>query len=229
MRTISLATLFAATFALILSIAGCGNSDPEVTPSADSDATLGEAQDTEGSEGVEGNSEPPLPDVTSAVDSVPEAETGDPEVAVAAASPEEFQQVLAKHKGKVILVDFWATWCKPCVDGLPNTTELAHKNADRGLVVVTMRIGAANDPDETAEALAKLKEKNVTLQNYICSLGGGDESFAAYDIGDSGLPHYKSYGRDGKLVKEFRNDPEAGIGISATDVDADVEKLLSAE
>ena len=99
MRTISLATLFAASFALILSITGCGKSDPEVTPSADSDTTLGEAQDAEGSEGVEGNSEPPLPDVTSAVESVPEAETGDPEVAVAAASPEEFQQVALERVG----------------------------------------------------------------------------------------------------------------------------------
>ena len=229
MRMISLATLFAATSVLILSVAGCGNSDPEVTPSTGSDTTLGESQDTKNSSGVEGNSEPPLPDVTSAVESVPEAETGDPEVAVAAASPEEFQQVLAKHKGKVILVDFWATWCKPCVDGLPHTTELAHKNADRGLVVLTMCMGDANDADETAEAVEKLKEKNVTLQNYICTLGGGDESFAAYNIGDSGLPHYKLYSRDGKLVKEFRNDVDAGIGITATDVDADVEKLLSAE
>lgn len=229
MRTISLATLFAATFALMLAVAGCGTSDPEVTPSADSDTTLGEAQDAEDSEGVEGNSEPPLPDVTSAVESVPEAETGDPEVAIAAASPEEFQQVLAKHKGKVILVDFWATWCKPCVDGLPHTTELAHKNADRGLVVLTMCMGDATDADETAEALAKLKEKNVTLQNYICTLGGGDESFDAYNIGESGLPHYKLYSRDGKLVKEFRNDVDANIAVAATDVDEHVEKLLSAE
>ena len=99
MRTISLATLFAASFALILSFTGCGKSDPEVTPSADSDTTLGEAQDAEGSEGVEGNSEPPLPDVTSAVESVPEAETGDPEVAVDAASPEEFQQVALERVG----------------------------------------------------------------------------------------------------------------------------------
>ncbi len=227
MRTFFLATAIAATLGLFLTAAGCGNNDPEVTPAADTDTTLGEAQDT--SAGVDGNTEPPLPDVTSAVESVPEAETGDPEVAVAAASPEEFQAVLASHKGKVILVDFWATWCKPCVDGLPHTTGLAHENADRGLVVLTMCMGDANDPDETADALEKLIEKNVTIQNYICTLGGGDESFDAYNIGESGLPHYKLYDRDGKLVKEFRNDVVAKIAVSATDVDEHVEKLLAAE
>lgn len=226
MRTLIITSAVAATFALMLSASGCGSNDSEATPATDTESTLGESsQTTGGDEGVKGNTEPPLPEVSSAVESVPKAEAGT--VTVTAASPEEFRKVLDEHRGKVILVDFWATWCKPCVEGLPHTTALARENAQRGLAVVTMCIGDGNDADETALALEKLQEKDVTLQNYICTLGGGDESFDAYNIGESGLPHYKIYGRDGKLVKEFRNDVDAGIAVSATDVDELIEKLLA--
>ena len=153
MRTFFNVTALAMTLGLLVTAAGCGgSSDPEETLTADTD--LGAAGDaTTGdpdSEGVVGNTEPPLPEVSSAVESVPEAgtsEAGESEIIVTAASPEEFQAALDKHKGKVILVDFWATWCKPCVKGLPHTTELAHKNAERGLVVLTMCMADGTDDE----------------------------------------------------------------------------------
>ena len=230
MRTLShIASVF-TLFALLIAASGCGSDSNAPDPAAETSATGTNAEEpTPGDdlEPPEGNTEPPLPDVTNAVDSVPEANGGTSEVSITAVSPDEFQAVLDKHKGKVVLVDFWATWCKPCVKGLPHTTELAHKNADRGLVVLTMAVADGNDADETADCVEKLKELKVDLENFVCKLGGGDETFDAYNIGDSGLPHYKLYDRDGSLVKEFRNDVEAGIAVSATDVDEHVEKLLA--
>lgn len=225
------AAVVAATVGYFFAVAGCSSEEPVATPSNEV-GSPGETTTDNGKSGIDGNTEPPLPEVSSAVESVPKAATEEPsagevEVTIAAASPEDFQAALAEHKGKVVLVDFWATWCKPCVAGLPHTAELARRNADRGLVVLTMCMGDANDGDETAQALEKLKENNVALRNYICTLGGGDESFNAYNIGDSGLPHYKIYGRDGKLAKELRNDVDAGIAVAAFDVDGHIEKLLA--
>ena len=92
-----------------------------------------------------------------------------------------------------------------------------------------MCLADGTDDEEKALALGKLKENGVNLENYVCTLGGSDDSFKAYNIGESGLPHYKIYDRTGILAKELRNDVDAGIAVAATDVDEHVEKLLAAE
>ena len=57
-----------------------------------------------------------------------------------------FDAVIAEHRGKVVLVDFWATWCLPCIEQLPHTLEVGERLADRGLAVVTVSC------DETSES-----------------------------------------------------------------------------
>ncbi|MCH7750613.1 MAG: TlpA family protein disulfide reductase [Planctomycetes bacterium] len=58
-------------------------------------------------------------------------------------------------QGKVVLLDFWATWCSPCVKKLPHVQELADKFADQGLVVIG--IHSENGSDTCAEFVAKAK------------------------------------------------------------------------
>src|SRR5436190_1317967 len=48
-------------------------------------------------------------------------------------------------KGKVVLIDFWATWCGPCVAAIPHVEELYEKYKDKGLVVIGHTDGSSQN------------------------------------------------------------------------------------
>lgn len=225
-----ISTFFAIICVCSLGILGCSDMVP--TP-ADSHSTSGpgEAGSIAASDippvGVgnemapDENSEPPLPDVTDAVDSLPSADAAN--VTLRAVTPDEFKAAVAQHVGKVVFVDFWATWCVPCRKAFPHTVEFAAKYPD-DLAVISMSF---DDPDAYEDALTFLKEQNATFENLSCSLGGGDESFTAYEIGDAGLPYFRLYNRKGELVQVFKNDIDAGKGVDEAEVHKAIEALLA--
>ena len=65
---------------------------------------------------------------------------------------------LADHKGKIVVLDFWATWCPPCVAGLPRLAEMTAKHKDDGVVFYPINL-----QEEPATVKAFLEEKKLTL------------------------------------------------------------------
>ena len=110
-------------------------------------------------------------------------------------------QALASHEsGKVLLVDFWGTWCEPCRERFPHVVELDRKYASRGLVVVSI---ACDDEKNTDQVLSFLKEQGATFRNLRSVGGAGESTFSDFEISDGALPHYKLYDRKGKLRQTF--------------------------
>ncbi len=105
-------------------------------------------------------------------------------------------QIIVGHRGKIVLVDFWATWCAPCVQQFPHTVELANAHPDQ-LAVVAVSMDQPEDVELVREFLGKRK---ATFENLLSIYGIGQEGFEAFEITDGALPHYKIFDREGKLL-----------------------------
>ena len=95
----------------------------------------------------------------------------------------------ADYEGKVVLVDFWATWCGPCKRAIPHTNELQAKYAEEGLVV----LGVCH-PRDANEMPSLVKEKGIKYA--VCEDVDGNTG-KAFRL--DGYPDYYVIGRDGKV------------------------------
>ncbi len=113
---------------------------------------------------------------------------------------------LSALKGRVVLVNFWATWCEGCQVEIPGFLEFTKKYQDKGLVV----IGVSMDDDGWKSVKPWVKEKNV---NYTIVIGS-DELGKKYGL--QAMPLTVLIGRDGKIA-----DSHGGI----VEKDATEEKI----
>lgn len=106
---------------------------------------------------------------------------------------------LAEHRGKWVVVNFWATWCAPCLKEMP---ELSALHAMRNNIEV---VGLAYEDIETAEMQAFLKEHPVAYPIAIVDTYQPPADFAV----PRGLPMSYLIGPDGKVAKQFLGPVEA--------------------
>ena len=98
---------------------------------------------------------------------------------------------LSSHKGKVILLDFWATWCEPCKVEIPGFVKFQDRYGKDGLQIIGISV------DDTVEKLeAFMKEYNM---NYPVLQGLGREEVAEAFGAILALPHTFLISRDGKI------------------------------
>ena len=108
---------------------------------------------------------------------------------------------VANHKGKVVLVDFWATWCGPCVRELPTVLEAYRKHHANGFEIVGISL------DQSMEKLKDFtKEQGMTWQQFFD--GKVWQNKLAQQYGVNSIPATYLLDKDGVIIGKDLRGPE---------------------
>ena len=117
---------------------------------------------------------------------------------------------LAKLHGKVVLIDFWATWCPPCRGEVPNVVEAYKKFHDKGFEIIGISL------DKNKEALVEFTKKNGMIWPQYFD-GKGWENAISKKNGIDSIPAMWLLDKEGRVVTTDAREDLAG----------QVEKLLA--
>jgi len=124
------------------------------------------------------------------------------------------QRSLQELRGKVVLVNFWATWCGPCIGELPILAQLAEHYRDAGLVVVAASVDDA-DTRDAVEAFARKRGKGLEVW-----IGAGAQDMEALGLPGDAVPATLLLDRRGRIAERTQG------AVSAGELDSAIEKLL---
>ncbi len=129
-----------------------------------------------------------------------------------------YPRTVAAHKGKVLLVNFWATWCEPCRKEMPALVKLAASLKAKGFDLVTI---SADEPEDEKTAIAFLAKAGVSDTAFLKKAKNDDKFISAIDAKWSGaLPALLLYDKTGKKMKSWVGETDLKT------VEAEIRKLL---
>lgn len=126
--------------------------------------------------------------------------------------PDGKVRTLSSLKGKVVLLDFWASWCRPCRNENPHVVEMYKKYKDKGFEVFSVSLDGADprrvsDPmqaqqmekDGKQKWMDAIKQDGLLWDNHVSDLKNwGSAPAATYGV--TSIPRTFLIGRDGKVV-----------------------------
>lgn len=121
---------------------------------------------------------------------------------------------LADLRGKVVLLNVWATWCAPCREEMPSMERLHRRLGPQGLEVVAVSIDAAGSPAEDRKLVADFaRELGLTFTIWHNPSGDIQRAYRT-----TGVPESFVLNRQGEIVKK-------ALGAEEWDSEANVELI----
>jgi thiol-disulfide isomerase/thioredoxin len=106
---------------------------------------------------------------------------------------------LADYRGKIVVLNFWATWCSPCANEMPMLADMNKRYADKGVTVV----GASLDDEETKEFIPKyMKSYKMKFPVLVGATADDLEHF----VGGDAMPGTAFIDKDGNIVARIRGE-----------------------
>ncbi|HMG36255.1 MAG TPA: TlpA disulfide reductase family protein [Blastocatellia bacterium] len=126
---------------------------------------------------------------------------------------------LEAYKGKIVILDFWATWCGPCRMEIPGFVTLQEKYRSRGLEIVGVSVDPLmphGNPGGAPAVAPFMKENGI---NYTIWMVNNAEALRGYDV-SRGIPKTYILDRKGNVVREYLGAQNASV------FENDINKLL---
>jgi thiol-disulfide isomerase/thioredoxin len=121
--------------------------------------------------------------------------------------------------GKAYIVDFWATWCGPCIVEIPAFNRLQEKYADKGLKILGVTLASGEAKEVEAFIAKELVAKKKYTLNYTVVMGDDDQ---LGDLNVMGFPTTFVVTKDWKIYKKY-----TGAGPKkVAEIEADIQTLL---
>lgn len=117
---------------------------------------------------------------------------------------------LIDYRGKILVLDFYATWCAPCRESIPDLMSLQQRLGSKGVQVVGLNVGGPDDRVKVAEFARELRIQYP--------LGFPDRPLTDLFLSDDQtIPQTFVFGRQGQLVKRFiGHQKDTGVELEKT-------------
>ena len=116
----------------------------------------------------------------------------------------------ADYKGKVLLIDFWATWCGPCMAELPHVLEAYEQHHAAGFEILGISLDRATDEEKLRKTIA---DKGMSWRHVFDGKYWQAEVAQLYDV--SSIPFTVLVGKDGKVVATNLRGAKLGEAVKA--------------